>query len=150
MLRTETLSSTASRPYSLSAISILAVVYGVLSVIPKIAFLVSAEHAEWDREFMQTLLSSGPIPLPLWLHFLHGLIGSVVWVVAGIFLWKGRNWSRWLMLFWGLTVLLLTFAVYAYSGSFLWKCGIYLLLLYILLKRNSREYFGVRTALKNA
>jgi hypothetical protein len=86
----------------------------------------------------------------LWLHVLHGLIGSVVWVVAGIFLWKGRNWSLWLMLFWGLTVLLLTFSVYAYSGSFLWKCGTYLILIHFLLKRSSREYFEARATSKDA
>jgi hypothetical protein len=138
------------RPFSLSAISILAVLYGALSLIPKISFLISSEQAEWARELVRTMSSSGPIPLPSWLHVLHGLIGSVVWVVAGIFLWKGRNWSRWLVLFWGLTVLLLTFSVYAYSGPFLWKFGTYLMLIYYLLKKNSREYFEARVTSKGA
>jgi hypothetical protein len=54
------------------------------------------------------------------------------------------------MLFWGLTVLLLTFSVYAYSGSFLWKFGTYLILIYFLLKRSSREYFEARVTSKDA
>lgn len=139
-----------TRPFSLSAVSILAVLYGTLSFIPKIWFLISLEQAGWTRELMNTISSSGPIPLPSWLHVLHGLIGSVIWVVARIFLWKGKNWSRWLMLFWGLTVLLMTFSVYAYSGSFLWKCVTYLLLSYFLLKRSSREHFEVRATSNSA
>lgn len=139
-----------SRPFSLSAISILAVLYGALSLILKISFLISSEQAEWARELMKTMSSSGPIPFPSWLHVLHGLIGSVVWVIAGILLWKGRNWSLWLVLFWGLTVLLLTFSVYAYSGPFLWKCGTYLMLTYFLLKKSSREYFEARVTSKDA
>ena len=142
--------STVSRPFSLSAISILAVLYGTFSLIPKILFLIPSEQGEWARELMNTMSSNGPIPLPSWLHVSHGLIGSVVWVVAGIFLWKGKNWSRWLILFWGLTVLLLTLSVYGYSGSFPWKCGTFLLLLYLLLKRSSRDYFEARVTSKDA
>jgi len=127
-----------SRPFSVSVISVIAVLYGALTFIPKILVVLPSEQDSLGRELLNTMSAQRPIPLPLWLHLSHGLIGSGIWIVAGLFLWRGANWSRWLMVFWGLTVLFLTFSVYGFSGSFLWKFGTYLLLLYFLTKSNSR------------
>jgi hypothetical protein len=138
-----------SRPISLSAISILTVSYGVLSLIPKIVFLLPSEQSASAWDLLRTMIASGPLPLPLWLHFSHALISSVVWIIAGIFLWQGTNWARWLMIAWGLSVIFLTASVYGFSGSTPWKCGTYLIGIYFLLKQSSREYFAERARLKD-
>jgi len=138
-----------SRPISLSVISVLTISYGILSLIPKIVFLLPSQQSEWASEQLRTIVASGPVPLPLWLHYSHALISSVLWIIAGIFVWKGANWSRWLMTFWGLSVLFLTASVYGFSGSFPWKCGTYMIGIYFLFKQSSRQYFAESARLKD-
>ena len=139
-----------SRPFSLSVIAILAILYGAASMIPKILVLMPSEHGAFAREFLSTMSSTGMVPLPSWFHIAHGLIGSAVWLVAGVFLWRGKRWASWLMSFWGLTVMLLTLSVYGYAGPFLWKGVTYLLLLYFLLKQSSRDYFATAANTRDA
>ncbi|MCX4187286.1 hypothetical protein [Methylophaga sp. OBS4] len=94
---------------------------------------------------MQPLIDKGPIPLPLDLHIWHGLIGSFIWIIAGIALWKRQNWSRWLMAVWGLTVLFLTFSFYGVIGPFAWKSLTYLILIALLFNPGSDQYFVKNT-----
>lgn len=144
------MSSSLSRPHSLSAISILMVSYGVLSLIPKVVFLIPSEQSDWAWDLVETMILSGPVPLPIWLHVSHALIGSAVWIIAGIFVWKGANWARWLAVLWGLSVLLLTASAHGFSGSFPWKGGTYLLGIYFLVKKSARDYFGERMISRDA
>ena len=90
---------------------------------------------------MQPLIDKGPFPLSLDIHLWHGLVGSVVWFMAGLGLWKHQNWSRLLIALWGLTVLFLTFAVYDFAGSFIWKMLTYIILMGLLFNPFISHYF---------
>lgn len=130
------------RPLSLSVISITAIAYGLITLFPKILLIQSFAEGGWSKELVATMSSSGPVPLPPMVHVSHAVVGSMVWIMAGIFLWRGENWSRWLMVFWGATVLFLTFSVYGLAGSFLWKTGVYALLLIFLFNSGSSRFLG--------
>ena len=139
-----------SRPLSLTIIAILSVLYGSLSLIPKLLFVIPSEQGALAHQLLEAMSSSGVVALPSRLHVAHGIAGSFVWMIAGIYLWKGRNWSRWLMLVWGMTVLLLTLSAYGYSGPFPLKCGTYLVLLYFLFRSRSSHYFAAIDSQRSA
>ena len=87
----------------LKILATLTTLYGLLTLFPKFFILLNEEAAHSFTKLMKPLIDKGPLPLPLDLHIWHGLIGSFIWIIAGIALWKRQNWSRWLMAVWGLT-----------------------------------------------
>lgn len=92
-------------------------------------------------EFAETANVRALVKLPVEVHLAHGIMSSLVWIVAGIFMLKGNNWARLLALFWGLTVLMLTFLVAGFSLSLYMKSGTYSILLYFLTRPGCLEYF---------
>lgn len=130
---------------ALKAISILTSLYGFITFFPKLFILLNDEAYRAFTNLMQPLIEQSLRPLPLEFHIWHGLIGSFIWIIAGIALWKRLNWSRCLMAVWGLTVLLLTFSVYGVGGLFVWKSLIYLLLLALLFNPGNNQYFVKNT-----
>jgi hypothetical protein len=136
--------STVSRPLSLSVIAVFAICYGVLTMFPKLMLAVSWGSAPLGRELLGSMSASGPIPLPPSIHVAHGLIGSIVWIVAGICLWKGRSWARWLMALWAFTALLLTYSVAGLAGPLIWKAAVYLVLLGFLFTPAASRYCDAR------
>lgn len=135
------------RPLSLSIISVFAILYGLLSLVPKIMLVTSLEEDGWNRGVIESMSGSGPVPLPPSIHVSHLFASSIVWIASGVFLWKGKNWSRWLMAVWGATVLFLTFSVYGLAGSFFRKAGVYALLLGFLFSPGASRYLRAHEGL---
>lgn len=130
-----------SRPKSVTIISILAIIFGLYSLAVKIFVVSSTERYQQFLEFAEALNSKAIVSLPVEVHLAHGLIGSFMWIVSGIFMLKGKNWARLLALFWGFTVLVLTFFVGGFSILLYLKSAMYLILLYFLTHEKCLVYF---------
>jgi hypothetical protein len=120
-----------SRPHSVTIIAVAAIVVG----------LFSPETYRLFLDFGEAMNAQALVRLPVEVHLGHGLIGSIVWIFSGAYMLRGKNWARWLALFWGLTALLLTFIVAGFSLSFYLKLATYLLMLYLLTRRRCLAYF---------
>jgi hypothetical protein len=132
--------SRVSHPLSLRIIAALAISYGALTLIPKVLHVLSWNSESWERVFIDSMITSGPGSLPPLLHISYGLIGSIVWPVSGVDLWKGRTWSRWAMAIWAFTVIHLTYSVYGHAGPLLWKVVAYLVLVYFLFTTKASSF----------
>lgn len=74
--------------------------------------------------------------IPVELHLAHAFTDSIVWIVSGLFMLRGKNWARVLALFWGLGVLVLTLLVTQLSLPFYLKLATWLLMLYLLTRES--------------
>lgn len=45
-------------------------------------------------EFISSMTKNYIIHEPVIFQISHGVIGSIIWIVAGIFMCKGQNWAR--------------------------------------------------------
>lgn len=133
-----------SRPKSLTIISKLAIIFGLYSLAVKIFVLSSSETYQQFLEFAEAINSKAIVRLPVEVHLAHGLIGSLIWIVSGIFMLKGKNWARQLALLWGFTVLVLTFFVSGFSILLYLKSATYLLMLYFLTHEKCLAYFQAK------
>ncbi len=127
--------NTMPRPIAITIIA-------VLTLPVKLLVLFSPDLYDTLSELMPAASDAGFLVIPLPLQLAHGLIGSLVWIVAGLALWKGLNWGRWLAIFWGATVLLVTLAVAGLGLSLLLKATTFAVLCFFLTNRRAAGYFG--------
>lgn len=90
----------APRPLSVSIISVLLVIYGLVSLAPKIVLMSSTEVYERTVELSEAMSTGGLLEIPMALQIAHGFAASLIVVIAGVFLWRGHNWARWLAIGW--------------------------------------------------
>lgn len=129
-----------SRPLSISVIAVLLVLYGLITLVPKIVLLVSPEIYERSAEFTGAMTSGGLIQLRFDLQIAYSFLASLILVVAGVFLWRGRNWARWLALGWMALSLGFTFLLVGPVVSFFIKIPLYLVLAYFLTTRKASAF----------
>ena len=92
-------------------------------------------------EFATAINSTAWLQLPAEFHLAHAFTGSVVWIVSGLFMLRGKYRARLLALFRGLGVLVLTVLVAQFSLPFYLKLASWLLMLYFLTRAPCRLYF---------
>ncbi len=131
-----------SRPIPITIISILAILLGVVPFPVKILVLMSPDMLEDLRRFIETPSSGQILDIPVEVQFAHGIIGSIVWITAGIAMRRGRNWGRWLALFWAGSVLAMTVLLLGFKMSFLLKLATFCAMAYFLTNRKASAYFG--------
>jgi len=129
------------RPLPVTIISIIAIIVGVYTLAMKMLVVIIPESYELFVEFAGAMNTDAWVKIPVELHLAHAFTGSVVWIVSGLFMLKGKNWARVLALFWGLSVLALTLLVVKLSLPFYLKLATWLLMLYFLIRERSTLYF---------
>ena len=134
------------RPRRITLVGGLALLYGVGSLLAKILAVSSPQSVVRLAEWTDQMQPEAILALPLAVHLLHGLVGSIVWMAGGFYLLKGRNWSRWLCLVWSAGVLLLTFLSVGPGVSFYLKSATWMLLCSLLLGGRSGAYFHRQNA----
>lgn len=131
-----------SRPIPIAIISVLAILIGLVTLPVKILALMSPDMRADLTRFLETPFSGQILAIPAEVQFAHGIIGSIVWITAGIAMLRGRNWGRWLALFWAGSVLSMTVLLLGFKMSFLLKLPAFGAMVYFLTNRKSSAYFG--------
>jgi len=129
------------RPLSVTIISIVAIILGVYTLAIKLLVILVPDSYALFVEFAAAMNTHALLKLPVEFHLAHAITGSVVWIVAGLFMLRGKNWARLLALLWGLGVLVLTLLVARLSLPFYLKLATWLLMLYLLTRERSSRYF---------
>lgn len=129
------------RPAPVTIISIIAIITGVYTLAIKLLVVINPESYELFVEFAEAMNSGAWLKIPVELHLVHAFTGSIVWIVSGLFMLRGKNWARVLALFWGLGVLVLTLLVTQLSLPFYLKLATWLLMLYLLTRKRCGLYF---------
>ena len=70
-------------------------------------------------------------------------LSRILQIVAGLFILRGRNWARWLLVVW----IAFHIVISALHSMFqlLLHAVIFTVILYFLFRRESSSYFGVRS-----
>lgn len=135
------------RPHSVTVISALVIVYGLYTLALKVYLISSPEAYGIFEKLVAAYNAEAAVKLPLAFHLAYSFLGSIAFLVSGVFMLKGRNWARLLLLLWGLATLALTLALAGLSLPLYLKTATYLVFLYLLLRKNSVAYFKGEGAL---
>ncbi|NJN82421.1 MAG: hypothetical protein HC802_09195 [Caldilineaceae bacterium] len=98
----------STRSHWISTVSIVAILFGLLTIVSGGLTLFNAEAQQLAGNF---------VPFVLWFNFLAGF----AYVVAGIGLWSMRRWSIWL----SIAIAVATLVVFAAFGLRVWAGGSY-------------------------
>ena len=134
------------RPLPVTIISIAAISIGIYTLAIKLLVIGNPEAHKLFVEFTSAMNTTALVKLPVEFHLAHAFTGSIVWIISGLFMLKGKNWARLLALLWGLGVLILTLLVVQLSLPFYLKLGTWLLMLYFLTRERCTRYFSGSTS----
>ena len=133
------------RPISLSILSWGFIVYGAIAAAALIFLLSSVETRAVLFTMAAARTSASLAALPVELHIAFGLVSSVVLIVTGFFMLRGRNWARSLSLFWWTTGLVLVAIEYGLSLTTGSNLLTYLVVVYVLTSKKVVAHFDNAT-----
>ena len=113
------------RPLSITIISWLFMIFGSIALLSGLLPLTGADTAQLVAEFKTH-----------WMVHLSRLAA----VVSGLFMLRGHNWARWLLVAWIVFHIVLG-ALHGWL-QLLTHVLIFSVILVILFRRNAREYFA--------
>ena len=129
------------RPLSISILAVVMVLYGLFTLFPKVLLLTSQEVYDASADVAAALAARGPLALPLDLQIAIGFMASFVAILAGVFIWRGRNWARWAAALW----MVLTLALYVLQTGLTWlpalKLPVFFLVLFLLFRPQAAGHF---------
>ncbi len=129
------------RPLSVTIISALVIVYGLYTLALKVYLISSPEAYAMFEKLVAAYNAEAAVKLPLAFHLAYSFLGSIAFLVAGVFMLMARTWARLLLLSWGLATLALTLILAGLSLPMYLKTASYLVFLYLLMRKNSVAYF---------
>ena len=132
------------RPLPVSIIAVMFVLYGLVSLVPKAMVFLSPEIREGTAALTEAMTTGGVLTLSMELQLAHALAGSMVFILAGVFLWAGRNWARWLALAWMVGSLALYLLLTGPVVTFYLKIPLFLVLTYVLTARKTSAFLRGR------
>ena len=129
------------RPLSVTIISAFVIFYGLYTLALKVYLVSSPEAYAMFEKFVVAYNAEAEVKLPLAFHLTYSFLGSIAFLIAGVFMLMARNWARLLLLLWGLATLGLTLALAGLSLPMYLKTATYIVFLYLLMRKNSVAYF---------
>ena len=96
--------------------------------------------------FGSIALLSGVLPFRDLMSHWYVHLSRALMIVAGVFMLKGHNWARWLLVLW-ITFHIVISALHS-TLVLLMHVAIFSLILYFVFRRQSSDYFLVREAEK--
>lgn len=103
---------------------------------------VKPEVYDIAKELSESLETISLLPIPFWFQVLHAYIGSVVMLIAGVFILKGNNWARVVLMVWMLSVLFITFLVAGFVFQLYTKSIFTVIFALLLYSKKSNSYFS--------
>ncbi len=132
------------RPLRVTVISWFAVAWGLFTLGPKLFALADAEAYQNLQETMRTLSLHAIVPLPFLFHVAYSFLASLVLVLSGCFMLRGRPWARALFLAWCASSLLITLVTYGFAAVLFVRVGTFLLFFLLLVWGSSSQFFSHR------
>jgi len=129
------------RPIYITIISWFFIAYAVLSLIPKLALIIIPEAYEMAAELSASQGNYWVVHVPFWVQIMHAYIGSIVLIISGIFMLKGRAWAKNLLVIWMLSVLVITFSVAGFSFHMYAKSIVTIIIILLLYRPAAGNYF---------
>lgn len=132
------------RPLRVTVVSWFAIMWGVLTLYPKLFALLDADAYRSLQQALQALDAHALVPLPFSFHVGYSLLASLVLVVSGCFMLAGRPWARVLFLAWCVSSLFVAVATYGFAPILLIRLLTFSLLFLLLVYGPSSQFFAER------
>lgn len=121
-----------TRPRSVTVISWILIVLGVLGFVSTIAMQNDATALE--------LMGKSPIPIPVQIALNY--LGLVVTIVSGAVMLKGWNWGRLLYIGWSAVSFMIGIITSPVKWALIPGLVIFLVLAFFLFRPKANEYFS--------
>ena len=119
------------RPTSLTVISWIFIVVGVISIV----FTTSAI----DNPMAEEIMRKSPVPIPI--QFFISYMSTIVLIASGIATLLGRSWGRVLYVAWNLFLVAVGFAISFMTMAAIPGLVAFLIASLILFRPNATKYF---------
>ena len=129
------------RPLSIAILAVVMVLYGLFTLFLKILLLTSQELYDASADLTATITAGGLLTLPLGLQFAISFVASLVVILAGVFVWRGRNWARWAVALWMIFSLVLYFLQTGITWLPVIKLPLFVLVLFLLFRPRVANHF---------
>jgi len=115
--------------------------YGLITLVPKVLLLASQEVYDASADLTAAMTAGGLVTLPLGLQIAIGFVASLVVILSGVFVWRGRNWARWAVAIW----MIISLVLYVLQTGITWlpviKLPLFALVLYLLFRPQVADHF---------
>ncbi len=129
------------RPLSIAILAVVMVLYGLFTLFLKILLLTSQELYDASADLTATMTAGGLLTLPLGLQIAISFVASLVVILAGVFVWRGRNWARWAVALWMIFSLVLYFLQTGITWLPVIKLPLFVLVLFLLFRPRVADHF---------
>ncbi len=129
------------RPLSIAILAVVMVLYGLFTLFLKILLLTSQELYDASADLTATMTAGGLLTLPLGLQIAISFVASLVVILAGVFVWRGRNWARWAVALWMIFSLVLYFLQTGITWLPVIKLPLFVLVLFLLFRPRVANHF---------
>jgi hypothetical protein len=120
------------RPTSITVISWILIVVGVISLITSTAALKNPMAKE--------LMARSPIPLPVQYAMLY--VGLLVTIISGVAMLKALNWGRLLYVIWSAAGFVISFATSPMKIAMIPGFLLYLVVVFFLFRPKANQFFA--------
>lgn len=133
--------SSRNRPARITAVSWLAIVWGLFTLIVKVFSLVNNDAFVGLQQLIRALNAHALVALPLSVHLGYSLAASVVLVLSGCFMLRGQAWAWALFLVWGASSLFMTLLTYGVGVPLFARMGTFAVLVFLVTWGSSSRFF---------
>jgi hypothetical protein len=120
------------RPTSITVISWILIVVGVISLITSTAAL--------NNPMAKALMARSPIPLPVQYAMLY--VGLLVTIISGVAMLKALNWGRLLYVIWSAAGFVINFATSPIKIAIIPGFLLYLVVVFFLFRPKANQFFA--------
>jgi len=120
------------RPTSITVISWILIVVGVISLITSTAAL--------NNPMAKGLMARSPIPLPVQYAMLY--VGLLVTIISGVAMLKALNWGRLLYVIWSAAGFVINFAISPMKIAIIPGFFLYLVVVFFLFRLKANQFFA--------
>lgn len=125
-----------SRPTSITIIAVILLVIGVVGIFGDATNLI----LNWTDQAAHERMAKGPLPIPV--QFAMSLVDTAVCLVCGLYLLGGRNWARYLYLFWIITRLFISIATAPVKSVYVPAVLISIAMMFFLFRPRASAFFS--------
>ncbi len=130
------------RPTSISVISWILIVIRALTMITTTLMIAT------DNPMVRDMVDQSPIPTPL--YYILSYLGSLIIVLSGVAMLKGKNWARILYVIWSVIDLVIGFATSPMKAAIIPSFVGFLVITFFLFRPKATAFFLPREVPENA
>lgn len=121
-----------SRPLSVAIIGWVLLVFGL--------YLLIVNLLTFNNSEIKDMMANSPMPMALQYALMY--CGTLILIISGIGILKGKNWARWLYTIWGIIGIIISVVTTPINMMMIPGVLFFLIIVFFLFRRKANEFFS--------